>query len=162
MQEPTPKDTPEKRVSDRLLHKSGGDASIVGENSCLNQKSGNQVISRGPSLDETPPHKKKTAANLRKDDDNPVPDAPCRKEVLLKCNDESGADIDKNSLNSSPLTRGNKKTKVYQKQEEKSDVHKVESGQNDFGLVNTTSSSNGPLTRSRAKTQVKRTSSRRK
>ncbi|MCD7461357.1 hypothetical protein HAX54_045953 [Datura stramonium] len=152
LQEATPKDILGKRVSDRLLHKSGGDASIVGENSCLNQKSGDQVISRGPSLDGTP-RKKKTAANLRKEDDNHVPDAQCRKEVLWKCSDESGADIDKNSLSSSPLTRGKaslyKKTTVYQR-----GVHKVESGQGDFGIVNTTSSSNGPLTRSRAKTQV--------
>ncbi|XP_015072142.1 uncharacterized protein LOC107016169 [Solanum pennellii] len=152
--EATPKNMPEKRVLDRLLHRSGDDVPIVGENSCLNQKSGNQVSSRGPSLDATPYKKKKTRANLRKEDDNHVPNAQCRKEVLQKCNDESGTDIDKNSSSSSPLTRDKaslyKKTKIYPTQEEKRDVHKV-SGQGDFGIVNITNSSNGPLTRSRAK-----------
>ncbi|XP_049392370.1 kinetochore-associated protein KNL-2 homolog [Solanum stenotomum] len=152
--EATPKDMPEKRFLDRLLHRSGDDVPTAGENSCLNQKSGNQVTSRGPSLDEPPSKKKKTAANLRKEDDNHVPDAQCRKEVLQKCNDESGTDIDKNSSSSSPLIRDKaslyKKTKVHQTQEEKRAVHKV-SGQGDFGIVNTTNSSNGPLTRSRAK-----------
>ncbi|KAK6791209.1 hypothetical protein RDI58_010290 [Solanum bulbocastanum] len=152
--EATPKDMPEKRFLDRLLHRSGDDVPTAGENSCLNQKSENQVTSRGPSLDETPSKKKKTAANLRKEDDNHVPDAQCRKEVLQKCNDESGTDIDKNSSSSSPLIRDKaslyKKTKVHQTQEEKRAVHKV-SGQGDFGIVNTTNSSNGPLTRSRAK-----------
>lgn len=158
LQEATPKDMPGKRVLDRLLHRRGDDVPIVGENSCLNQKIGNQVISRGPSLDETPSQKKKTAPNLRNEDDNHVSDAQCRKEVLQKCNDESGTDIDKNSLSSSPLTRVKaslyKKTEVHQKQEEKRDVNKV-SEQGDFGIVNTTSSSNGPLTRSRAKNKLK-------
>ncbi|KAH0757417.1 hypothetical protein KY290_020910 [Solanum tuberosum] len=152
--EATPKDMQEKRVLDRLVHRSGDDVPTAGENSCLNQKSGNQVTSSGPSLDEPPSKKKKTAANLRKEDDNHVPDAQCRKEVLQKCNDESGTDIDKNSSSSSPLIRDKailyKKTKVHQTQEEKRAVHKV-SGQGDFGIVNTTNSSNGPLTRSRAK-----------
>ncbi|KAG5609342.1 hypothetical protein H5410_020623 [Solanum commersonii] len=152
--EATPKDMPEKRFLDRLLHRSGDDVPTAGENSCLNQKSGNQVTSRGPSLDETPSKMTKTAANLRKEDDNHVPDAQCRKEVLQKCNDESGTDIDKNSSSSSPLIRDKaslyKKTKVHQTQEDKRAVHKV-SGQGDFGIVNTTNSSNGPLTRSRAK-----------
>ncbi|PHU17444.1 hypothetical protein BC332_13139 [Capsicum chinense] len=165
LQEATPKDMPEKRVSERLLLKSGVNASIVGENSCLNKKSGNQLISRGPSLDETP-QKKKTAANFRKEDDNHVSNAQCGKEVLRKCNDESGAYFDKNSSSSSLLTRSKaclyKETKVYQKQEENRDVHKVASGHGDFGTVNTTSSSNGPLTRSRAKKHIKRTRSRRK
>ncbi|WMV23842.1 hypothetical protein MTR67_017227 [Solanum verrucosum] len=115
--EATPKDMQEKRVLDRLVHRSGDDALTVSENSCLNQKNGNQVTSRGPSLDEPPSKKKKTAANLRKEDDNHVPDAQCRKEVLQKCNDESGTDIDKNSSSSISLTRDKaslyKKTKVY-------------------------------------------------
>jgi len=85
---------------------------------------------------------------LRKEDYNHVPDAQCRKEVLQKCNDESGTDIDKNSSRDKASLY--KKTKVHQTQEEKRAVHKV-SGQGDFGIVNTTNSSNGPLTRSRAK-----------
>ncbi|KAH0692776.1 hypothetical protein KY285_019873 [Solanum tuberosum] len=92
--EATPKDMQEKRVLDRLVHRSGDD-----------------VTSRGPSLDETPSKKKKTAANLRKEDDNHVPDAQCRKEVLHKCNDESGTDIDKNSSRDKASVY--KKTKVY-------------------------------------------------
>ncbi|XP_060185607.1 kinetochore-associated protein KNL-2 homolog [Lycium barbarum] len=158
-QEATPEDMPKKSVLGKILYKSGGSASIDGENSCLNKNMGNQVIITGPSLDETPRQMKKTAVNLRKEDDN---------HVLQKCNDERGAVIDKNGLSSSPrLTRGKaslyKKTKVDQKQEDKRDVHKVESGQGDFGIVDhATSSSNGPLTRSRAQKQVKRTRSRRK
>ncbi|KAK4373689.1 hypothetical protein RND71_009073 [Anisodus tanguticus] len=149
-QEATPKGMTGKSVLGRILHKSGGYASFDGESSCLSQKSGDQVTSRGPSLDETAHPKKKTAANLRKEDDN---------HVLQKCNDERGAVIDKNSISSSPsLTRGKasvyKKTKVDQKQEEKKKVHKVESGQGDIGVVNhAISSSNGPLTRSRAQKQ---------
>ncbi|KAJ8565070.1 hypothetical protein K7X08_001530 [Anisodus acutangulus] len=149
-QEATPKGMTGKSVLGRILHKSGGYASFDGESSCLSQKSGDQVTSRGPSLDETAHPKKKTAANLWKEDDN---------HVLQKCNDERGAVIDKNSLSSSPsLTRGKaslyKKTKVDQKQEEKKKVHKVESGQGDIGVVNhAISSSNGPLTRSRAQKQ---------
>lgn len=153
VREATPMDMPKKRVLDRLSRRSGDNVPIVGENSSLNQKNGNQVISRGPSLNETPSQKKKSAANLRKEDDNHLPDAQCRNEVLWNCSDESETDIGKNSF-SSPLTREKasfyKKTKVYQKQEEKRDVHKV-SGQGDPGIVSTTSSSNGPLTRSRAK-----------
>ncbi|CAN4089909.1 unnamed protein product [Withania somnifera] len=156
LQEATPKDMLEKRVLDRLLHRTDGHAAIIGENSCLNQKIGNQVISRGPSLDRTS-QMMKTAADLRKKD-NHVPDAQCRKEVLLKCNDESGAAIDKNTSSSSPSTRGKassyKNTIVYPKQEEKRDVRKVESG-GDNGSVNTTTSSDGPLTRSRAKHKLK-------
>ncbi|XP_009602519.1 kinetochore-associated protein KNL-2 homolog [Nicotiana tomentosiformis] len=155
----TLEDIPEKSVLSRILHKSGDNASILGENSCLNQKSGTHVISRGLSLDETPCQKKKAAASLKNEDDNHVPDAQSRKEVLQKCNDESGAGIDNNSLSSSPFTRSKasvyKKTTVNQKEEEKRDVHKVESGQGDFGILNhATSSSDGPLTRSRAQKQV--------
>ncbi|XP_075089060.1 uncharacterized protein LOC107814538 isoform X2 [Nicotiana tabacum] len=158
-QQATPEDIPEKSVLSRMLHKSGDNASILGENSCLNQKSGTQLISRSLLLDETAYQKKKAAANLKNEDDNHVPDAQSRKEVLQKCNDESGAGIDNNSSSSNPFTRSKdtlyKKITVNQKEEEKRDVHKVEFLLGDFEILNhATSSNNGPLTRSRAQKQV--------
>ncbi|OIT01351.1 PREDICTED: uncharacterized protein LOC109229637 [Nicotiana attenuata] len=129
-QQATPEDIPEKSVLSRILHKSGDNASILGENSSLNQKSGTQVISRSLLLDETAYQKKKAAASLKNEDDNHVPDAQSRKEVLQKCNDESGAGIDNNSLRSSPFIRSlaslYKKTTINWKEEEKRNVHKVE------------------------------------
>uniref|UniRef100_M1CLS2 EMB1674 n=1 Tax=Solanum tuberosum TaxID=4113 RepID=M1CLS2_SOLTU len=55
--EATPKDMPEKRLLDRLVHRSGDDVPTAGENSCLNQKSGNQVTPRSPSLNGSPSQK---------------------------------------------------------------------------------------------------------